>query len=129
MKGFTRVADCSVGAKSVKRKARDRSAALAELRLEQFNKQELSTYLIVRGTESPLNSLIIQHCHLKSEVLFQVLQNHDQEGQLDSKSLFWVYRRRHICCCYICTTNFQHRGLDIMICDALDMSILDCKEM
>ena len=49
--------------------------------------------LIVGGSESTSNALIIEDLHLKGEVLLQVLDDHDQERKLDGKYLFWVERR------------------------------------
>ena len=49
--------------------------------------------LIVGGSESTSNALVIEDLHLKGEVLLQVLDDHDQERKLDGKCLFWVERR------------------------------------
>ena len=40
--------------------------------------------LIVGGSESTSNALVIEDLHLKGEVLLQVLDDHDQERKLDS---------------------------------------------
>ena len=48
--------------------------------------------LIVGGSESSSNTLIIQNLNLESEVLLQVLDDHDQERKLDGKGLLWVER-------------------------------------
>lgn len=46
--------------------------------------------LVVRGSESTSNALVIEYLHLEGEVLLQVLDNHDQERKLDGKGLLWV---------------------------------------
>ena len=46
--------------------------------------------LIVGGSESPSNTLVIQYLHLECEVFLQVLDNHDQEWKLDGQGLLWV---------------------------------------
>lgn len=48
--------------------------------------------LIVGGSESTSNALVIEYLHLEGEVFLQVLDNHDQERKLDGKGLFWVER-------------------------------------
>ena len=48
--------------------------------------------LIVRGSESSSYALVIKYLYLESEVFLQVLNDHDQERQLDSKCLLWVKR-------------------------------------
>jgi len=49
--------------------------------------------LIVGGSESTSNALIIEDLHLEGEVLLQVLDDHDQERKLDGKGLLWVQWR------------------------------------
>ena len=46
--------------------------------------------LVVGGSEPTSDTLVIQDLHFESEVLLQVLDNHDQERQLDGKGLLWV---------------------------------------
>ena len=48
--------------------------------------------LVVGGSEPTSDTLVIQDLHFESEVLLQVLDNHDQERQLDGKGLLWVER-------------------------------------
>ena len=53
--------------------------------------------LIVRGSKPSADILIIQHLHLEGEVLLQVLDNHDQEGQFDAQRLAGISRARDEC--------------------------------
>ena len=46
--------------------------------------------LVVGGSESTSNALVIKDLHLESEVFLQVLNDHDQERKLDGKGLLWV---------------------------------------
>ena len=46
--------------------------------------------LIVGGSESSSYALVIQDLYLESEVFLQVLDDHNQEGKLDRKSLLWI---------------------------------------
>jgi len=54
--------------------------------------------LIIGGSESSSHALIIEYLDLKSEVLFQVLDDHDQERKLDGQGLFWIKRSVNIVC-------------------------------
>jgi len=46
--------------------------------------------LVVGGSESPPDALVVEHLDLEGEVLLQVLDDHDQEGQLDGQGLLGV---------------------------------------
>jgi hypothetical protein len=46
--------------------------------------------LVVGGSESTSDTLVIKDLYLESEVLLQVLNDHDQERKLDSKGLLWI---------------------------------------
>ena len=46
--------------------------------------------LVVAGSESPPDVLVIQDLDLKCEVLLHVLDNHDEVGQLDAQGLLGV---------------------------------------
>jgi hypothetical protein len=46
--------------------------------------------LVVGGSESTSDTLVIKDLHLEGEVLLQVLNDHDQERKLDSKGLLWI---------------------------------------
>ena len=46
--------------------------------------------LVVGGSESTSDTLVIEDLHFEGEVFLQVLDDHDQEGKLDSQSLLWV---------------------------------------
>jgi len=48
--------------------------------------------LIVGGSESTTNILVIEYLYLEREVFLQVLNNHDKEGQFDGKGLLVVAR-------------------------------------
>lgn len=50
------------------------------------------TNLVVGRPEAPPHVLVIQHLDLEAEVLFEVLDDHDQEGQLDAQGLLGVSR-------------------------------------
>ncbi len=51
------------------------------------DRRHTSGGLVVRGPKPSSNVLIIQHLDLEGEILLEVLNDHDQEGKLDSESL------------------------------------------
>ena len=67
-----------------------KSSRFESLRAQQQQLAELDFNLIIRCPESPPNIFVIQDLHLKAEVFLHVLDDHDQEGQLDSQSLVGV---------------------------------------
>ena len=81
--------------------------------------------LIVGGSESSSYALVIEYLHLKSEVLFQVLNDHDQERKLDCQGLFWVKWCVDIVSGHISSHNLKNRGLNIRISDSLNVTVSD----
>ena len=61
--------------------------------------------------------------HLKGKVLFHVLDNHDEKGQFDAQRLLLVGRARDVCCAHVCAHNLNHKRLDVVVCDSLDVAI------
>ena len=53
--------------------------------------------LVVASPETPADVLVVEYLHFEGEVLFEVFDDHDEEGELDSESLFGVSRTRDIC--------------------------------
>ena len=49
-------------------------------------------HLVVRGSESPTNTLVIKDLDFKAEKLLHVLDDHDKERQLDAQGGFGVCR-------------------------------------
>ena len=65
--------------------------------------------LIVGGSESTSDTLVVQDLHFEGEVLLQVLDDHDQEGQLDGKGLLGVQWGVDIVSRHIGSHDLQHR--------------------
>ena len=107
MNGFTRVVDC-------KRK-----------RGQELNSLPYGTYLVVGGTESAPHVLIIQDLHLKGKVLFEVLDDHDEEGQLDAERAIGLCGARYVRRGDVCSNDLQHGRLDVIVCDSLNVAIAD----
>ena len=64
--------------------------------------------LIVGGSESSSNTLIIQNLNLESEVLLQVLNDHDQERKLNGQGFLWVKRSIDIVGGYVGSHDFEN---------------------
>jgi len=79
--------------------------------------------LVVARSETPLDILIVQYLNLKCEVLLQILDDHDEEGQLDAQGLLRISRALHEGGADVRTDNLQHQGLDVVVSDALDVAI------
>ena len=79
--------------------------------------------LVVGGSEPTSNTLVVQDLHFEGEVLLQVLDDHDQEGQLDGEGLLGVQRGVDVVSRHIGSHDLQHRGLNIGIGDSLDVTV------
>ena len=74
---------------------------------------DTSSGLIVGGSESTAHILVIEHLHFEGEVLLQVLDDHDQEGQLDGEGLLRVDGAGDEVGRHIGAHNFENRGLNV----------------
>lgn len=81
--------------------------------------------LIVGGSESSSHALVVQDLNFEGEVFLKVLDDHDQEWELDGKSLLWVKRSIDVVGGHIGTHDLQNRGLNIRIGDSLDVTVSD----
>lgn len=54
-----------------------------------------------------------------------VFDDHDQEGQLDSESLFFICGAGDVSCGDIGAHDFQDRRLNVLIGETLDVAIVD----
>jgi len=79
--------------------------------------------LVIRSAESAADILVIQHLNLKGEVLLQILDDHHQERKLDTECLLRISRRCDVVGRHIGAHDFDHAGLDIRVCHALDVTI------
>jgi len=81
--------------------------------------------LVVGSSESSSHTLVIKDLNFESKVFLQVLDNHDQERELDAQVFFRVGRGSNESSGYISTHDLQDTGLDIGICESLDVTISD----
>jgi hypothetical protein len=81
--------------------------------------------LVVGSPEPSLDSLIIQNLDFETELLFQIFDNHDQEGQLDTEGLFLINWGRYESSTDIGTDDLQDRRIDVIVSQSFDISVLD----
>jgi len=81
--------------------------------------------LVVGRSESSLDIFIVQHRHFERKVFLQILYDHDQEWQFDSKRLsrLRVIRALNIGGTHVRAYYLQYEGLDIVVSNPLDVSI------
>ena len=81
--------------------------------------------LVVGSSESPPDALVVQNLHLEGEVLLQVLDDHDQEGQLDGQGLLGVKRSVDVVGRDVGAHDLQHGGLDVGVGDSFNVTVSD----
>lgn len=81
--------------------------------------------MVVGGPESPTNVLVVEHLNLEGEVFLKVFEDHDEEGQLDAQRLASVCGARDEGGGDVRAHDFEHRRLDVLIGDSLDVSVAD----
>ena len=79
--------------------------------------------LVVRRAEAAAHILVVKNLHFESEVLLQVLDDHDQEGKLDGKGLLGVHGASDEVGGHVGAHNLEHRGLNVGIGDSLDVTV------
>ena len=80
--------------------------------------------LVVGGTESTPNVLVIQNLNLEGKVLIHVLEDHHQEGKLDAQGLFGIGWTDNVVRRYIRSHDLHNRALNVRIGNALHVTIL-----
>lgn len=82
-----------------------------------------SRALVVAGTEATSHILVVQDLHLEGEVLLQVLDDHDQKGQLDAQRFLRVGGTCDVCGADIGANDLQDQRLDVVVGDTLDVAV------
>lgn len=80
-------------------------------------------YLIVRGSESSSDILIIKNHYFECEVFPQIFYDHHEKRKLDAEGFLRVCRALNKRRAYIGAHDFQYGRLDVRICDTLDVTI------
>lgn len=81
--------------------------------------------LIVTRSEAPPHVLIIQNLNFECEILLEVFDDHDEERKLDAEGFLGVCRTRDVCGAHVGSLHLQHQRLDVIVCDALYVSVSD----
>ncbi len=55
-----------------------------------------------------------------------ILDNHHKEGQLDAERLLGISRTCDVCSGHVGARDLEHAGLNIGVCDPLDMTVAYC---
>lgn len=79
--------------------------------------------LVVGCAEPSPDVLVIEHLHFECEVLFEVLDDHDEEWQFDAESFVCVCGARYVVGRDIGAHDFKHAALDVGVGDSLDVAI------
>jgi len=81
--------------------------------------------LVVRGAEAAAHVFIVEDLDLEGEVLLEVLDNHNKEGQLDTKSLLWIGRTANKARVDVGSEKLENGALNVLVGEALDVSVAD----
>ena len=65
----------------------------------------------------------IVYLNFEGEVFLEIFDNHDKEGELDAQGLLGISWTRDISGRNVGAFDLEHQRLDIVVRDALDMSI------
>ena len=79
--------------------------------------------LIVGGSESSSHALVIKYLHFEGEVLFEVLNDHDEEGQLNAERLVGVGGAGDVVGRDVSAHDLEDGGLDIGVGDTFDVPV------
>ena len=63
------------------------------------------------------------YLNFEGEVFLEIFDNHDKEGQLDSQRLLGISRACDIGGGDIGSFDLEHKRLDVVVSDALDVSV------
>ena len=86
---------------------------------------DASCGLVVGSTEAPCHALVVKHLDLKAEVLVEILNDHDEEGQLDAERLMGVIWRADVHCAHVGASHLEHTASDVAVCEAFDVAVPD----
>lgn len=80
--------------------------------------------LIIRRTKSSLHSFVIQNLYLECEILIEILDNHYEKWEFDAQCLLGLCGTNDIVCRNIGAHDLEHRALNVLVCNSIDVSIL-----
>jgi len=84
---------------------------------------DTSCALVVRCSESSAHALVVKDLHFEGEVFLQVLDDHDQEGELDGKGLLGIDWACDVVSRNVGSHDLENGRLNIRISYSLDVSV------
>ena len=79
--------------------------------------------MVIRSPKPPPDVLIVQYLHLEGEVLLEVLDDHDEEGELDAQGLTGLGWAGNEGRGHIGTHYFENTALNVRVCYTLDVAV------
>ena len=79
--------------------------------------------LVVRGAEPAADVLVVEDLDFEGEVLLEVLDDHDEEGELDAEGLVGVGGAGDVVGGDVGAHDLEDRRLDVGVGDALDVAV------
>ena len=80
--------------------------------------------LIIRCAESSLDSFIIENLYLECEILIEILDDHHKKRKFNANGLLGIRWTNDVVCRNIGSQNFEHRALNVLVGNSIDVSIL-----
>eukprot|EP00191_Tetraselmis_sp_GSL018_P011050 CAMPEP_0177602144 /NCGR_PEP_ID=MMETSP0419_2-20121207/14697_1 /TAXON_ID=582737 /ORGANISM="Tetraselmis sp., Strain GSL018" /LENGTH=221 /DNA_ID=CAMNT_0019095579 /DNA_START=234 /DNA_END=899 /DNA_ORIENTATION=- len=79
--------------------------------------------LVVGGSEAAPDIFVIKNLNFESEILLQVLNNHDKKRKFDTKRFARIRWTYNIAVANVCAHYLQHAGLNVSVRDTLQMPV------
>lgn len=86
---------------------------------------DLGGGLVVGGAEAAFDALVVEHLDLEGEILLEVLDDHDEEGQFDGQLLVLGLRRRDEGGGHVGPDDLQDAGVDVVVRQPFDVPVFD----
>ncbi len=81
--------------------------------------------LVVGRAEAAAQALVVEDGDLEGEVLLEVLDDHDEEGQLDAERLLRVGGAGDVARVDVAADELEHGRVDVLVGEALDVAVAD----
>ena len=81
--------------------------------------------MVIRGSESSSNSLIVEYRDFEGEILSHVLDDHHKKWKLDSESLFLVCGTCYVSSAHVRSGDLENAGLNVAVGKSLDVTVLN----
>lgn len=79
--------------------------------------------LVVGGAEAAAKALVVEDGDFEGEVLLEVLDDHDEEGELDAQSLLGVGRAGDVAGVDVATDEFEDGRVDVLVGETLNVAV------